>query len=473
MKRLKVGLAGLMQVNFTGDKEGVFRRAVTEMERLAGEMGFEFEPYPKLMITGSEAAEGAAWLDTRGCDFVLVLAASFAAGEAILPFARMKARIGIWAVPEPASTGEVGLNSFCAVNMQAGIITAYLKEYAIPYKWFFGWTDGERFLPRLRATVAALTAIKNLNGARVALVGGIAPGFNDLYYDERLAEKRLGVTIERNVEFEDAERLALDYGEAEIKESLAFFTRGYREISEGSRLFVELQARFFRAYAEIAGENGYDALAVSCWPKIQSRHGLVGCSILGKLNERGIPAACEGDAPGAVSQLFLKYVSGGGTTTLLDMAGFDEADDTLNLWHCGPSALCLADGCGARMRELTHHTKDGAYIHLPSYNDLVFKPGAATVMRFTGEWDSMFLLGGSFIDYQKDCFAGSSGWFGNLKFNGKPTGALDVTNTILSRGFQHHYPLVYGDHVSACMEAAAWLGLKEMKAAPYAEYLQR
>ena len=473
MKRLTVGLAGLMQINFTGDKQGVFRRAITELEQLSEKLGFEFKPYTKLMVTGSNAAEGAAWLEREGCDFVLVLAASFAAGEAILPFARMNARIGIWAIPEPNTTGEVALNSFCAINMQAGIMTAYLKEYSIPFKWFFGWTDGERFLPRFRATVAALTALKNMRGARVALVGGIAPGFNDLYYDERLAEKRLGVTIERNAEFEDAERLALGYTEAEAREAVAFFIRGYREIAEGSKPMLELQARFCRAYAEIAERDGYDALAVSCWPKIQSRHGLVACAILGRLNEQGVPAACEGDAPGAVSQLFLKYVSFGGTTTLLDMAGFDEADDTLNLWHCGPAAPGLADGCGACMRELTHHTKDDTLIHLPSYNDLRFKPGAATVMRFTGEWDSMFLLGGGFIDRPKDCFAGSSGWFGSLRFAGKPASALDVTNTILTRGFQHHYPLVYGDYVSACMEAAAWLGLKQVETMPYAEYLQR
>jgi L-fucose isomerase-like protein len=384
----------------------------------------------------------------------------------------MKAHIGLWAIPEPTSTGEVMLNSFCAVNMHASIITNYLKEYNIPYKWFFGWTDGERFLQRFKATVAALTAIKNMNGAKVALVGGVAPGFNDLYYDERLAEKRIGVTIDRNVEYADAERLAHGYGKAEAAEALQFFTKGYREISEGSRPALEMQARFCRAYAEIAEKGGYDALAVSCWPKIQDNHGLVACSVLGKLNERGIPAACEGDAPGAVSQLFLKYVSGGSTTTLLDMAGFDEKDDTLNLWHCGPSALCLANECGACMRELTHHTADDRIIHRPSYNDLVLKPGMATVMRFTGEWDSMFLLGGSFIDYEKDCFMGSSGWFGKLWFNGRPISALDMTNTILSRGFQHHYPLVYGDHLSACLEAAGWLGLKEMDTVPYAEYLQ-
>lgn len=471
MKKLKVGLVGLMQINFTGDKQSVFNRASRELAELAGGYDFEIYIYQQLVVTGDEAETAKTWLESRNIDFVLILSASFAAGETIIKLANIKAAIGLWAIPEPAVSGEVPLNSFCSINMQAGILKQYFGHEEIKYKWFFGWADNELFQKRLMITLAALKAIKNMKGAKIALIGGIAPGFNDLYYDERIAHKYLGVEIERNITFEEVRDIAISYTEQEIAQTQEDLLRDI-DVEEGiPAKALTNQSRFLRAYREIADKNGFDALAISCWPKMQEQFGLVTCAIMGRLNEYGIPAACEGDVPGALSQLFLFYISGGSTTTLLDLVAFDREDDSLQLWHCGPGAPGLADECGTCLRCLTHCTSTGSHIKLPSYHDMAFKNGQVTIARFTNDWQEMMIVNGDIKAEEKERFSGSSGWLYQTRLAGRPVSSLDAINTILNTGFQHHYPLVYGNWAEACLEASFWLGIKPVTVIPYTNWM--
>ncbi|MDW7657397.1 MAG: hypothetical protein SCM11_09515 [Bacillota bacterium] len=423
-------------------------------------------------MTADEATAAKTWLENRNIDFVLILSASFAAGETFSNLAHIKAAIGLWAIPEPSSSGEVPLNSFCSINMQAGILKQYYGEEDIKYKWYFGWTDNYLFRERLLITLSALRAIKNLRGAKIALVGGIAPGFNDLYYDERIAHKYLGVTIERNITFEDVRDLAMSYPDREVAQTREDLLSGI-SVEEGIQAEALInQSRFLRAYREIAQKNDFKALAISCWPKMQDQFGLVTCAIMGRLNEYGIPSACEGDVPGALSQLFLFCLSGGKTTTLLDLVAFDQKDDSLQLWHCGPGAPGLADECGTCLRQLTHCTSTGSQIKLPSYHDMAFQSGPVTIARFTNDWQEMMIIDGNIKSEEKERFSGSSGWLYKTRIAGNPVSSLDAVNTIFAAGFQHHYPLVYGNWAESCLEASYWLGIKPVNVVPYENWMR-
>lgn len=60
----------------------------------------------------------------------------------------------------------------------------------------------------------------------------------------------------------------------------------------------------------------------------------------------------------------------------------------------------------------------------------------------------------------------------NLKLDGEPISALDLTNTVLSCQFPHHFPVVYGDFTDELMELTAWMKLGLVKKVPYQDYLQ-
>jgi len=84
----------------------------------------------------------------------------------------------------------------------------------------------------------------------------------------------------------------------------------------------------------------------------------------------------------------------------------------------------------------------------------------------------MLVFTGEFVEDQKQLYNGSNGWMGNLRINGEPLTALDLVNTIMVYGFQHHFPIAFGDLHEALMEFGAWLGLKMLGPVKYQDYLQ-
>lgn len=470
MIKLKIGFVGSMQHNFTGDKAAQFKMGIECLAGLSGELGYEFYHYPEMIVTADDARQAAQALSAEKVDLAVLQFSSFSAGEVVLPIARLNAALALWAVPEPNAGGVLGLNSFCALNMCAGIVKNYLKDQDIKYKWLFGGPRDELFINRFRVTVKALQAIKRMRNSRVALVGGIAPGFNDLYFDERKITKLLGVEIQRNHEFSEIKGLALGYCEDDIVEELKIVSSGYAQI-DSSIGSLNLNARLYKAYREFSEKNNYDALAVSCWPKVQDELQMLACSTLAKLNQSGIPSACEGDLPGAVSMLMLKYLSGDAVPTLMDLVSFDEKDESVQLWHCGPAAECYACENGVCLERFYENGQDG-YLRRPSVHNMVFKARHATVMRFTGELDKTFLLDGEFRQPGKPTYFGSAGWMGKLRLNRRDISVRDFVNTLLVTGFQHHYPVIPGDVTEEMMECSAWLGLTNIEEVKYENYLQ-
>lgn len=98
---------------------------------------------------------------------------------------------------------------------------------------------------------------------------------------------------------------------------------------------LETNARFSLAYDDFIKEYGYDAIAVSCWPKFQDEFQYSVCAVVGGLNDKGIPTACEGDLTSAISMLLLKYLSDD-VGMLMDMGAFDQADDTVLMCTAAP-----------------------------------------------------------------------------------------------------------------------------------------
>lgn len=473
MCKLKIGLVGAMQYNFLGCKEQLFDNSVKELKCLSEKLGFDFYYYPDFVITGDDARKAKKAVEAEGVDFLLIQNTTFAAGDVIITLAKTNAYIGLWGLPEnPGKSVFIdSVNSFCGINMYSSIVANYLKDYSIKYKWFYGYADQELFIKRFEVSARALAAIKKMKNSRVALIGGIAPAFNDLYFDERLGQKRLGIEIERNHEFSEIKDRAYSYKESELEAAFGTITCGYKCIKDASKESLEKNARFYKAYIDFCSEYRYDALGISCWPKMQTEAHGMSCSIIGKLNQNGIPAACEGDLPGAVSMLMLKYITEQ-PATLMDLSGFDEDDETVFMWHCGPSPECYANDNGVKLTYSNQPTATKDFNRVGLLHDMVFKPQAVTFMRFAGEWDGMFLADGNIINTPKNSFEGSRGWVGGLRLNRENISVRDFINTILVQGFQHHYPMMSGDITKELMEIAAWLDLKHVEAVGYQDFLQ-
>jgi L-fucose isomerase-like protein len=90
------------------------------------------------------------------------------------------------------------------------------------------------------------------------------------------------------------------------------------------------------AIDEIIAEGNLDAVALRCWLELQEQLGISPCVLLGELNERGIPAACEVDIGSAVTMRALSLASGSPATCLDWNNNYMDEDDKCILFHCGP-----------------------------------------------------------------------------------------------------------------------------------------
>ncbi len=488
--KIKVGLVGTSQLSFPGPKEKVYAQIMEQMKVNAKEMNFDLVCWEKQVIVEADAREAVAYMEEQKIDFLLVLNVSYSAGFLTPVFYRIKnAKVGIWSIPEPLN-GPVMFNSFCSNNMYQGINAKYLTDYKIKAKWFYGMADDPRFKKRLSVTVKALQAIKKLRNSRVALIGGFAPGFYDLYFDERSVYSKLdGIQINRLHEYDEIIKRAEKITDNDMKEQMAELDKvknadmskyadqlkkvGLKMDENNNFALRPFTVKMYLAYKQFVEEYGYDALAISCWPKFQDDYKYSVCSTIGMLNDDKIVAACEGDLMSAISMVALQEMSDE-STTLMDFSAFDEADDSILLWHCGPSSkkFCQRNGYTLSHNFSGMAHSDGKVSGTGLVRDMEFDPGKASVFRFSGDMESYINVTGDFIGNTKVSNCGSRGWFKNLKLNGKQIGALDFTNTILAGGFEHHYPVAWGDLGDEIAEMNKWLGIKPVKKIAYENYLQ-
>lgn len=470
IRQPKIGLAGVMSTPFRGDKEGNYRRHRKALEALSRELGFAVHFVEKGVYRLEDARAAAAELKDWGADLILLQTSSFAAGEFLYPFAECGIRLGLWAVPEgePSPEGGLPLNSFTAANMYNSILKTRLQEEVGPVKWFFGNPGSELFDDRLRVTIPALRALANLPGTRVGLLGGVAPGFDNLIVDPEDLHRRLGMDIveisfetllERTkaVTDQEAERTAAD-----IRETAAAFDDQHK----GALL---KSARVVHAVRALAEEHGLAGAAISCWPRFQSEYDLAICSVMGHLNSLDVIAACEGDVTSAVSMMALRALTGGEPVTLMDLVTLDRTDDSALLWHCGPTPPALANPEGVRMGPLwLFDDEEGGQTGL--HNDLILQPGPATVFGFTVDFNRTLVLEGR-IDDRKPGYLGSRGWLKDLHLNTLPIDVPDFIETIMGSGFQHHYPLAYGKLAETALELGSWLGTVPIRRQHYTHSL--
>mgnify|MGYP001623719825 FL=1 len=475
MKPCRIYLVSTVQTSFWGSGERQYeKRFIPRMEQLAAELHFELTCQHEIVTSEAEARAARDRIRAGSYDLLLIQVSTFADGNIITPLAQAGPRIGLWAVPEITRDGAIPNNSFCGINMYASILHQYIDR-GLAYKWFFGDVDDPLFIDRLRVTVSALSALRSLQGARVGLIGGIAPGFNDLYYDERQTRKALDVTVDRTLEFSDVKDRALAYTPEQIAPIVAEIRAESTRIADDMTDFgLENTARVYKAFEDIVREQQFDAIAISCWPRFRKELGIVVCSVIGRLLQNGIVAACEGDVDSAISMLMLTRLTGV-QPMLMDLSKPDFQDDSVLMWHCGSAPRRYADSSGVTF---DGHYKPGSRvtcmdnIRVSGVNNMYYAAQPVTIARFTDDYRGLLTFSGSFLAKQDHGYDGSRGWVGDMTMDGQPLSSLTLANTILSRGLQHHFPIVSGHVEAEVREIAAWLGVTPVEPVPYRPYLQ-
>lgn len=469
MRRIKIGLAGFFHHNARGDRE-VYEQTVGQFRDLSTIYGFEFMNLDFPIYTNGDGERAVEELNGKKVDFAFLFCPSVANGNAVIPFSGLDAGIGLMAVEENAVTGYLPLNSFCGSMVAAGILGSYLKDFHIKYKWFYGYPLCAQFRARFDVTFGALNAIIRLRESRVGVVGRIVEGFDHLSVNPARIKSRFGLTVDRGIEVDELVEMAESFGDMEVKaeaDDLAERGRICRDVTEAD---MEKFARLYMALWRYAEENRYDALAVSCWTRLQTVYGAAICAPVAMMNERNIITACEADVDGAVSMMADSALHGHETVTMADLVNLDFEDQSINLWHCGPCAPCLADGAGVHWDNHFDIGKnvDGTWCGCGVVSDLQFKPGPVTVCRLNTRENTLIVFQGEMMG--REGYQGSSGWIRNLTMDGADLSLDELLSTLFKNSTDHHLILGYGHHEDAWREFAYWMDVELVKKETYKSY---
>lgn len=429
MDKLKVGYLSLVKGSWINDKlEGQRQEA---LRALAG-LDAEVIDCGLLIQSEAEAERVCQKFEEARVDVILAHFITFSLGS-IVPGMAVKLRkpVIFWSEPEPPMTGgRIAANSFCATNMNAHALWRMNLRYSLVY----GHADTA--VPELERQFRTLACVKGLRCVRIGSLGGRVPGFYTSDFNELAMREKFGAEVEGITLLE-----LINVAESIKGEELA---KALKAVKGQSKCLVsdeELRkgAALFVAFQRLTAKYRLDAWTVRCWPEFSDIYGIGVCHLLGCLTGSGVPAACEGDAYGALAMLVVKALSGS-DAFFCDLISFDPSGDTGLFWHCGaaPVSLCKS-GCVPEIRKhsiIDGGDKKGLAIEFP------LKPGPVTIIRIgdtrDGKGYRLLSIGGEGIDTTQLLHGTPL----SVRFK-RP--AAELVEKLLDSGFEHHYVLCHGD----------------------------
>jgi L-fucose isomerase-like protein len=470
--KLRVGFVGTSIGSYYASEYRQRERAIEGLTRLAQQLDFELVAV-RDEINSIEAAENAAQhLRDQQVDFLLLQTSACSMGDQLPPLARSAPRLGLWATPDPEREGGVKLHSFVSMSHFASILKRHLHQENIPFKWFYGHVETEEFQRRFGITVRALTAVKNMERARIGWIGGLVPGFTNMQFDQQRLRQRLGASILSHEMAELVER-AKAYDPEPVAKTVREIKGAAAAVTVSEDSAFDRATRLYLAMRDLIGEFDYDALAVACWSEIQTLYRIAPCMAYSWLgSEDGIAVACEGDVLGALSMYLLNVLTQrAGSATLLDMAALDPETESILLWHCGVTPRHFANSDGIKWVD---HTTIGRKTDMKYgvAGDLVFAPQPTTITYISENGATLLVLDANVVERPTKGFDGTRGWFAEFRLNQTPISQRDLVNTLTVTGHEHHYAVGQGNVSSELLEFAAWKHMNVVNPIPYADYAQ-
>ncbi len=447
MNKVRIGYLALSKLSWRTPK--IDKIAADTGQFLSQLPGCLLLQAPALVTSEAEAEEACAMLNREGIDLLVMHFVTFPAG-ALIPLiaSRIQAPVVLLANPEEPGPGKMWeQNSFCGANLGAFVMRRMRKAY--------GYV---KVLPAetpaaLQKHIAAARCISALQKLRIGLIGGRVPGFYTSNIDEMKLRSHFGTAVEVSdlLEMVDtAGKLSqeqLDEGRAVVKKSSA--SACCVPDSE-----LELAAKMFAACKAMAAKYHLDALAIRCWPETSDIFGIAPCAVIGMLNDHGIATSCEGDLPGAMTMMILKALAGDGIPLFVDLISYDEKDNSAVVWHCGaaPSSLC-------RKFEETeyrlHFRVDGGD-KKGLTNDFSLKAGRITLAKLDQDEDGhfrMLIATGTAIDTEPFIRGNPL----RVRFDVPVDKLID---TIMMKGFEHHYTVIHADLKQELLQFCDWMKIE-------------
>ena len=240
--------------------------------------------------------------------------------------------------PEQRRDAFCGKFSIMDMFYQYGIKFSALKPHVVK-------PSSERFRANVDHFDRVCRVVNGLRGMTVGAIGARTTAFKTVRIDE-VALQRHDITMETLDLAGVFARIEAVKPSDPAYEAKAERLKGYTSWEGVPGEAFDKLVRLGVTLDAIIEEYRMDAIALRCWVEMQELLGISPCVLLGELNNRGIPAACEVDVGNAVVMYALHLASGKPAACLDWNNNYAEDDDKCILFHCGPVPLELMADSG-------------------------------------------------------------------------------------------------------------------------------
>ncbi len=305
---------------------------------------------PEGLVTTVEQIEAALKpLVANKPDLMVVFQATFADSTMVMRIAKpINTPLVLWAIPEAPTGGRLRLNALCGITL-AGHALTRAKQH---FESIYAPADDPGVPDRMRTLAAAGRVRRMLRHTYVGQVGKPPDGFETCIPHPALLKARFGIkVVPLDLDNVFAEARSTDPARVNaLRDTLSQQIDGLDEVDQ-SALNGTLAS--YAALRDIARRERLTAFAVRCWPQFFTEMGCAACGALSMLNEEKMPAACETDVNGAITQLILQWISGD-VAFDADLVSFD-----LRAGHSG--AVALRQSTNEHGRSRRQAARDGAF----------------------------------------------------------------------------------------------------------------
>ncbi len=222
------------------------------------------------------------------------------------------------------------------------------------------------------------------------------------------------------------------------------------------------------------GSRQFGVFANKCWPAFEKAFGFVPCFINSRLASRGIPAACEVDIYGAVSEYMCQLASLH-PATLLDINNTVPSDlpisdlkgasrvDLFMGFHCGNTpSCCLCEGCSMKYQLIMHRLMEPGKAPDITCGTLegTLRPGPCSVFRLQGTADcrlQSYVSDGHILNADPASFGG-------IGVFAIPDFARFYRHVLIAKQYPHHAAIAFKACGRTLFDAATLLGVPDISA---------
>ncbi len=224
---------------------------------------------------------------------------------------------------------------------------------------------------------------------------------------------------------------------------------------------------------ENLGASQYGVFANKCWPAFESAFGFVPCYVNSRLAGRGIPAACEVDMYGALSEYMVQLASSV-PATLLDINNSVPSDvlpkqpdlkgaaleDLFMGFHCGNTCSDCMKNCSMKYQVIMNRLmEDGKEADITRGTlEGQLKPGPITMFRLQSTSDCQlrsYIADGAILDVDPCSFGG-------IGVVAIPGFARFYRHVLIGKQFPHHAAFGFKKVGRLLFEAVKMLGIDDI-----------